>query len=203
MSRKASLIRRQSIGMHRRAFSMTRRRSAVHRKAFSLIEITAVVLVLAIIAGSVTLRMAGTVQHARMGDVVGQIEQFDRLARLHARQHDRPLRLVVNMSAGTIKRTDPRGSDEPYPPLVMPDGYRLARLWVRGQAAESGGVSITCSRLGLTPSYALLLEGPAGQQKWLLATGLSGRFVEPNSDDQTRNILAAAAAPKALRVAVP
>jgi len=173
------------------------------RKAFSLIEITAVILVLAIVAGSVVLRMAGTVRRARMGDVVGRIEQFDRLARLHAREHDRPLRLVVDMSAGTIKRTDPRGSDEPCGPLVLPDDCRIARLWVKGQAVESGSVSITCSRLGLTPSYALLLEGPAGQRKWLLAAGLSGRFVDPNSDDETRNILAATAAPKPQRVAVP
>ena len=175
----------------------------MRRRAFSLIEITAVILVLAIIAGSVTLRMAATVQRARMEDVVGRIEQFDRLARVHVREHDRPLRLVVNISAGTIRRTDPRGRDEPCPPLVLPDGYRIARLLVKGQAAASGSVSITCSRLGLTPSYALGLEGPAGQRKWLLAAGLSGQFVEPGSEEKTRNILAAAAAPKALRVALP
>ena len=93
----------------------------MRRRAYSLIEITAVILVLAIIAGSVTLRMAATVQRARMEDVVGRIEQFDRLARVHVREHDRPLRLVVNISAGTIRRTDPRGRDEPCPPLVLPD----------------------------------------------------------------------------------
>jgi prepilin-type N-terminal cleavage/methylation domain-containing protein len=189
--------------VHRQAFSIGCRSISVRNSAFSLIEITVVILVLAIVAGSVALRMGGTVRRARMGDVVGQVEQFDRLARLHAREHDRPLRLVVDMSAGTIKRTDPRGRDEPCPPLVLPDDCRIARLWIKGQAVESGSVSITCSRLGLTPSYALLLEGPAGQRKRLLAAGLSGRFVEPNSDDETRNILAWATAPKALRVVVP
>lgn len=175
----------------------------MHRRAFSLIEITVVILVLAVIAGAVTLRMAASVQRARMDDVIGRIEQFDRLARVHTREHDRPLRLVVDMTAGTFQRTDARGSDEPCPPLVLPDGYRIARLLVKAHAATSGSVSITCSRLGLTPSYALGIEGPAGQRKWLLVTGLSGRFVECESEEKTRNILAATAAPKALRVALP
>jgi type II secretory pathway pseudopilin PulG len=155
-----------------------------------MIELTAVLLILAVGAAAVVLHVEGPARRARMEDVVGQFRQFDRLARSYARRQDRALRLVVDLAAGQIRRTDERGTEEPFPPLALPDGYGIARLLVRQQSATSGSVSITCSRLGLTPSYAVLLTGPAGQQKWIVVAGLTGQNQEMGTEEAVKNILA-------------
>ncbi|GAF86986.1 unnamed protein product, partial [marine sediment metagenome] len=125
-----------------------------------------------------------------LADVIGQLTHFDRLARAHAREHDRSLRLVVDLTTGRIRRTDRRGADEACPPLQLPSDYRISRLIVREQDMSYGSVSITCSRLGLTPSYAMLIEGPANQRKWILTAGLTGKHLELDTEREVRNILA-------------
>ena len=163
----------------------------MRREGFSLIEMTIVLLILGIAAGAVALRMHGPMRRAQLADVVDQVTHFDRLARTHAREHDRPLRLVVDLATGRLWRTDERGVQDGFPPLALPERYRIARLVVRNQDVTYGSVSLTCSRRGLTPSYALLLTGPGGQSKWIVVAGLTGQHVEVDSEDAVKKILAA------------
>lgn len=52
-------------------------------------------------------------------------------------------------------------------------------------------MTISCSWLGLTPTYGLLLEGPAGRRQWILVAGLTGETLEPETEDDVRAVLAA------------
>ena len=71
----------------------------------------------------------------------------------------------------------------------MPDGFTIQRVLVRGQDIQEGAVAISCSRLGLTPTYAVLLHGKGGLSQWLVTCGLSGQQIKVDSEAQAREIL--------------
>ena len=54
------------------------------RRGFTLIELTVVLLIVAILAGVVTLRLQGPLHRAEMRDVIERIAFFDHLTRVHA-----------------------------------------------------------------------------------------------------------------------
>ncbi|MCX5647503.1 MAG: prepilin-type N-terminal cleavage/methylation domain-containing protein [Planctomycetota bacterium] len=162
----------------------------MRRRAFTLTELAVVLLVLALLAGAVALRLESPLRRARLEDLAQTIVAFDHLSRVYARQHDRSVRIEVDLAQGRLRRTDTRGQDLGTA-LELPDGYRVARLMVRGQDYSIGCVAIHCSRLGLTPTYGLLLEGPAGRRQWVLVAGLTGESLEPETLDEVRAVLAA------------
>ena len=169
----------------------------MHSKGFSLIELTAVLLIMAVAAAAVTLRLQGPLRRATAADVVGRIGQFDRLTRAEARRYDRALRINVDLATGSITRTGEDPGGQAAAAVGLPQGFWIARLMVRDRQVTAGGVSIRCSRAGLTPSYALLLADPAGGRRWLLVAGLTGQVLEMEDDDAVRNVLASSARPDA------
>jgi len=162
----------------------------VRRRGFSLIELTVVLLIAGVVAGAVVVRLHDPMRRAELADMLDGIAHLDRLTRTAACRHDRPLRLVVDLSAGEVRQTDTSG-EQGLDALKLPGGWRIERLILRDRVVHSGSVSITCSRGGRTPSYALHLAGPGGRGKWLLLAGLTGRHVEVDSEEDIRAILAA------------
>lgn len=162
------------------------------KRAFSLIELTAVILILAIVAAAVALRVQTPMRHARLGDATGAIGQFDRMTRRAAREQDRPLRMVVALPAWRLSRTDERGRAT-SPPMVLPSGTIIEQLLVRDQSAASAEVAISCSRLGLTPTYAMLVSS-GGERRWIVVAGLTGEVVEVKSEQEVHEIIEATAA---------
>lgn len=162
----------------------------MHRaRGFTLIELTAVLLILGVAAAAVTLRMQGPMCNARMKDVIDEIGAFDQLTRTYAREHDRPVRLVVNLSAGRLSRQDEGEAEELGTALELPEGYRIARLRVRGEDLWSGRVSVRCSEWGLTPTYAMRIDGPSGKSRWVVIAGLTGELVRAEDEDELRDII--------------
>ncbi len=153
------------------------------RPGFTLIEITAVLLIAAIAAAAVTLRIQGPLARAEMGELIGLIGRFDHLTRVYARQHDRPLLLIVDLATGELRRMDTEKSEPIGSPLQLPSNWRIARLLVGGSDITYRDVEIRCSRLGLTPSYAILLAKDTGKRKWLLVPGLGGGVTVVGDED--------------------
>ena len=164
----------------------------MRRQAFTLAELTVVLTIIAVVAAAVTLRIQGPLGRARQRDVVESIGAFDHTTRVAAREQDRPLRLVIDAEAGELRRADGDGRLLESGRLRLPDGFRFERLLLRGADADAGfaGVSmVPCSRHGLTPSYALLLDC-GGVRRWLLVAGLTGTVVEVADEDEARQTLA-------------
>jgi prepilin-type N-terminal cleavage/methylation domain-containing protein len=163
----------------------------VKHGAFTLIEMALVILILAIAAAAVGLRVQSTLRGARTGDVLGAVGSFDKNLRAAARNLDRPLRLVVNLSEGTLAQADEDGRVIPGPGLSLPPEIRFARLLVRQQDCSSGEVTIRCSPQGFTPTYALLLAVP-GRTQWLVVAGLTGEVIQAANDKEAQDIVAPA-----------
>ncbi len=153
--------------------------------AFTLVELAAVILILGIVAGAVALRLNDPLRRAGIEGVLTEFEGFNHLARTAAREQDRPLRMVFDLDAGAVRRTDERGRSAGTE-IALPDGYHLARLVVAGKESYSGRVSVTCSRQGLTPTYAIQVEAPGKVRTWLLVAGLSGQAMRTSDEDAIR-----------------
>ena len=149
----------------------------MNNKGFSLIEITMVLLIMGIAAAAVTLRIEPLLHHVTMDQVAADIVDFDRLTRAMARRHDRRLRLVLDTSAGELRRLDAAGADSCGRALTLPDNYAIMKVLVRSQDVGAGTISLSCSRRGFMPTYAVCLADPGGRRQWILLTALGGQEV--------------------------
>ena len=164
-------------------------------KGFSLIEITMVLLIMGIAAAAVTLRVEPMLRRARMDQVARDIVDFDRLTRTMARRHDRQLRLVLDTAAGELRRLDAAGIQSHGRALTLPDNYAIMKVLVRKQDIGVGTISLSCSRRGFMPTYAVSLAGPGGRRRWILLTALGGQevmtvMIDDTNGDKLSDILA-------------
>lgn len=166
------------------------------RSAFTLVELMVVLVIISITAATVTLRLEGPLRRATTEDVLQRIAAFDLRTRTLARGHDLELSITVDLARGELSRTSAADEHEELgSTLALPPDYRLAVAVVAGHPeATVGRVAVPCSRLGLTPSYAVCLEDRDGRRHWLLVAGLTGQTHGMESDGEVHEIFAALAA---------
>ena len=164
----------------------------MNSKGFSLIEITMVILILGVAAAAVTLRVEPMLHHEQTQQIVRDIVDFDRLTRTLARRRDRRLRLVVDTSAGELRRLDVTGAESQGRSVRLPDNCAITKVLVRSQDVGAGTISIPCSRRGFMPTYAIRLDGPGGGRQWILLTALGGQevMIDDNNGQNITEILA-------------
>jgi prepilin-type N-terminal cleavage/methylation domain-containing protein len=151
---------------------------------FTLIELSAVLIIMALLAAAVTISFRGKESRLRMQDVASRWRQFEEETREHARRFGRPAQMVVDLSNGKITRIDVQSQEAQTTPLELPTGFAFAEFRLGTRTVRSGEFVIPCSSQGRTPTYAVLLAGPRGQKKWWLATGLTGDIISPESQEE-------------------
>lgn len=162
------------------------------RTGFTLVEITAVILIAALIAGAVTLNTVGPRRITELRDVVERVGRFDALSRAYAENTGTDVRIVVDTDLDEISRVGARGTDNHGRPLRLGGDWDIAAVRVFGREPIRGRAVIPCSSAGLSPSYALLLEGPGGRSRWLLVAGLTGETTACENEDEIQDIYRAA-----------
>ena len=161
------------------------------RNGFTLVEVMAVVLIIAVAAAAVTLRVQRPLRNAQMADVIGAIGQFDFTTRSAAQSQDRPLRMVMDLGGGSVSLTDADGKALTDAAVRMPEGFALARVLVRAQSATGGSMTIPCSAAGYTPTYAVNITG-GGASRWLVVAGLTGQVLEVENEAKASQLVQAA-----------
>ena len=153
-----------------------------------------VLALVAVLTTAVSLSLRTTARAARVEDVLGRLAAFDRTAREAAVRVGEPLELRFDLDRGTVHRA---GGGEAPAPLRLPDAFRVAALALPGRTVTGGEVRVPVSVRGHTPSYAALLDGPgggAGDGRWLVTAGLTGRTVVVINAGDINDIFAADAA---------
>ena len=165
--------------------------------AFSLVELIAVLVIVSLVAASVSLRLSGPVRQAALDDLAGRIAAFDRRARVSARRHDRDMQMVFDLSRGEIACAAVGEAERRGVPVTMPRGCRLTAVVVAGgtgtggQKTSVGRAVVRVSRRGLSPTYAACIETQRGERTWLLAAGLTGKVTRFDDDAAVREVFAA------------
>jgi prepilin-type N-terminal cleavage/methylation domain-containing protein len=158
----------------------------VSRRAFTLPEMMLAVALMAVLATVAAVSLAGAKRAARMQDVVEQVTAYDRGAREWSRRFDRPTTLAIDLGAGTISQG--RTDDSSRAPLRLPTGFHIQTVRDAENQMTAGQTRIACSPLGQSRSYAILLEGPAHQQQWVLFVGLTGQTLALHDVQEVQDI---------------
>ena len=160
------------------------------RQGFTLLEVVVVVAIMAIAAAAVSLHIQGPLATARRDNVFSALRSFDAVTRAAARAQDRAFLLNVDLGSGRLERQPCGGAEAAAGFLALPAGLRLTTVAVRQHIYSAGRVSILCSALGLTPSYAIEVDTGAGRRRWLVVAGLTGEAIETADENQARALLA-------------
>jgi len=147
---------------------------------FTLIEVAAVALLLALLAGAVAWSFSGPIAAVRAGDALDRVRTFDAVARHAARQSGRGVTLVLDPADGSMVRQDMTAGEprEAYR-AALPGGFKLDRVRTAEDASRSlgGRTVIPCSADGRTQTYAVHIVG-GGRDRWLVFAGLTGQPTE-------------------------
>jgi len=163
---------------------------------FTLIELSAVLMIVAIASAVVAFRYHVVQRRAEADLVLAGIVDFDGRLRQVARGHDRPLLLVIDLQGNRLVRrpADEAGEEGPalQRSLALPSGCRLRRLVTPEATLEHGSLALAVSRQGYSASYALQLRDAAGRDHWVMVAGLTGleRRWQDRHDRTTEDIQA-------------
>ena len=160
------------------------------RTAFTLIEIMLAVVLLALLASAAAMSFTQPLRAARAQDAIELFRSFDETARQSARRFGQPITLTFDFESSTLSRVE-NGS------VVyrsrLPHDCRLQEIRTGTRRTSDGEISLPCSTLGITGTYAVRVSGP-GFDRWLLFSGLSGESTLIQNESQLDAIFAATAA---------
>lgn len=161
-------------------------RSTATRHAFTLVEIVAVLLLVAVLGATVTVSLNATRRASRLQDAVERLKDYDGAARERARSSGRAMRLRFETGTARVQRVDASTGWPEGPTLEFDGAVAVERVWTASDGAASGDV--VCSSRGQTDSYAVLLAGPSDARQWILFAGLTGEARLLKNDAQVEEI---------------
>jgi len=165
------------------------------RQAFTLMEMVAILVIVAMAAGAVTWSLRSAYSASQLRDAAERLAYFDRLARHVASRIDRPVRMVIDLNEQQITCLPVEGDDDtretPHSQTMqLPRGISIEEVWLTGGRVAFGDVQINCSARGQTPSYALLIEDADGNQHLQIVAGLTGQAVVAKEEWQVDELFA-------------
>src|SRR5688500_8497355 len=117
-------------------------------RAFTLIELTAVLAILALLCTAAAFTFAPPLQRARKADAIAAIRSFDTYTRQAANRFGRASHILIDLDAQSLTRA---GAN----PLHLPPSLKIAEVRLATSRHSAGRVRIPCTAAGLTPTYAL------------------------------------------------
>ena len=157
-------------------------------RGFSLIELTAVLLIAALLAAAVSLSVRSAGNSMRADDVIERLVEFDDRSRQLTSTRHKPVKLVFELDKQRLSCVA-GGSDEPPTGVWrIPADFEIEALLLKDQKITRGVGTIDCSSYGVTPTYALKLRHRSKKEFWLLFAGMTGQFQELGGEDQVREI---------------
>ena len=185
------------------------------RLGFTLIETLACLVIVGLLAGGAALSLRGLSRNIQAEAWLQRVVHLDTTMRLRAEAQGRPWRLIVDLERQRLQAT-PGPDSSPYRSYVqsggnsggtltlpVPPSLHVERLVVNPESVSggtgdvasapaemgSGQVALTCSPLGLAPSYALILRDNDHRTVYLLVLA-SGQPRVINDEEAFDNLLA-------------
>jgi len=145
-------------------------------RAFTLLETTAAILILGLIATAVSLSLHGRYASVRAGDVLEQIQFLDQTTRAVAQRSGAPVKLRLDLDRQCIERIEGDSDDQVLVLYRIPSRFKIDVVLSDGQESRRGRVQIAFNAEGLSGTYALCLAAEKdSSRRWLAVAGLSGQ----------------------------
>jgi prepilin-type N-terminal cleavage/methylation domain-containing protein len=153
---------------------------------FTLYELIAVMVVLAILAGTVAISVRGHVSNARLQAFRDRLEACDARARADARRDDHAVWLEFDSTGQRVLRSE--GTEASERSLNAPRGVEIAQIRIASQESDHGILQIAISPLGQSDTYAVQLRASSGRSEWLVVLGASGQCLRVDKGDDVAEI---------------
>jgi len=171
-------------------------------RAFTLVEVLAVVAVLALLAGAVAWSAAGDMRRVTRRETIGRIAHADHLARVEAVRLGRPVALRFDFNDQRIdvvgsSRDGRRTASERE--VALAANCRIERVWIAGDEdnVDSTAADVAFSITGRSPTYAVKLsfasdgsDDQTGGTTWAVFCGLTGQATCIDDDEEIENLFA-------------
>lgn len=152
---------------------------ARRRSAFTIVELAAVMALLAILTSAVAMTLRPSLDQARQNAFVRRIGALDSRLRDQARRQNRLLVLAIDIEEGEVFHED---SDGKTRAIRLGNSVRIDQFRMADKSVDAGQVRISISPLGRSDSYALRLRGSSGRKQWLVVFGLTGQTLTFDED---------------------
>ncbi len=151
------------------------------QRAFTLIEVTAVLVLVALLSTAAALSLKSAYRGSQMSDVIARVSAMDRTARRLSISQGTAGSIIIDQAEGSLRYKQASKTTDELLPVVLPADFEMTSVEVVGVAKHEQMV-IPCSRQGRTPSYSLTLTGPGGSSRVLMVAGLTGQVLELETD---------------------
>jgi type II secretion system protein H len=155
---------------------------------FTLVELVAVLTIMAILAGAASLSLRGPHQTARLEGAVERLTMVDRQVREHARRYGRCEQLTICPNTGRIAAVAPDGQKTLIAPFQL-DGRVIEQVAIGERRSDCDEVTIDYSAQGRSATFAMRLRGPDGKSHWLLFAGATGQTVRIEDEKTVKELL--------------
>lgn len=156
---------------------------------YTLIEIVAVLALMAIAAGAVGWTMSDAHAAANLDDAINRIRSVDRQARSVARRFDRPVTLRFDLEGQTVRRVDDANASGHTTSLSA--GHRIEAIKTRLEPYDPTQIDIAIGRRGFGESYAIHLRalGRDAEDTWVVVAGSTGQMTRVADEQIVDNLL--------------
>lgn len=149
------------------------------KRAFTLLELLAVLTVIALVAAITVPRLGGI--HSRMAyeTALSDLIRMDRQTRDLASKSQTKVLLRVDVSRNRLwyeLEGEPTGVA-----LPLPQSANIERFLSAREQKTSGEATVSFDTYGGSESYAIGLESGSGSSRWLLFAGTSGQLTQFDS----------------------
>lgn len=157
---------------------------------FTLLELAVVLVLLALLAGVATMRLALPYRQARLGDVVQRIRVMDEQVRFRAARCDQAVWLVCDFDSNAICAEVSGDERVAHLRCVLPRAIALGRVRLVGRIHDGGRMTIPVAADGQTASYAVRLDVGQRPGPWLFFAGISGQMTVLESETDVDELFA-------------
>lgn len=144
--------------------------------AFTLIEVTAVLVLIGLMASAAALSLRSAYRGSQMQDVIDRIVWLDQSARRIARINGTNVVLKIDRASGRLDMVPSQDDPATLSPVVLPDGFSIHEAHV-GRPVDDND-RLTINKDGLSPTYAFTLMDSKGNMRTLVFAGLTGQHTE-------------------------
>ncbi len=151
------------------------------RSGFSLVELLAVLILCALLAGMAGLSVRSHLQRIQLVTAIEQLSRTDQLVRRRARQTGRVVFLKIQTEPPRFSIDD--GRSQSFPHGIVVQRVRTAR-----QSSARGSLRLRVSSTGQSDDYAVQLAGRDGGRRWLVVLGRSGQQLVLDSEPDVASL---------------
>jgi len=157
---------------------------AIDPGGFTLLEMVAVLTLLAVLSGLVVVNYRGPVNQARLENLFEQVDALDARIRLRCRQENVPLQLWIDRDRGTftVKWTQ-TAETVSIPTVRLGRGMTLGGIRTFGRP-DVGDTMIPYSTRGVAPLWCYRVQLADGREFYRLMFGASGQSLTLEGKEQ-------------------